>query len=174
MGRAPLGGTRPHRGEPNGKGPKKCPAEGKREFMKNSNEAEILLQGRLDGSQKNKLVNLLDMMYMPSELAEEVGFNKRQIYRVYVPAGCPHEKDEKGRLWINGKDFRDWATEVYKKQNLGENEAFCLTCKRPVRMVKPERKQQGRLVYYLCECPECGRKLSRIIERGKLKNDYQG
>ena len=63
---------------------------------------EIILKGRLDGNQRNRLVRLLNMLYSPSELANEIGFTKRQVYRVYIPLGCPHEKDSKGRNWING------------------------------------------------------------------------
>jgi len=135
--------------------------------MKENDQSVILLSGRLNGSQKNRLAKLFDMKYTPSELAAEVGFNSRQIYRVYIPAGCPHQKDQRGRIWINGKDFREWVKEAYKKRKMGPNQAFCLTCKKPVKMVNPERKSSGDLVYYLCECPNCGRVLARIIERGK-------
>ena len=129
------------------------------------NQAEILLRGRLDGKQKARLHSLLDMMYRPSELAEEIGFAVRQVYRAYVPAGCPHERDKHRFLWINGKAFREWALEVYKKRKLAGDEAFCLTCKHPVRMVNPVQKRQGRLVYALCNCPDCGRKLTRILKK---------
>ncbi|PKO02216.1 MAG: hypothetical protein CVU43_08860 [Chloroflexi bacterium HGW-Chloroflexi-5] len=132
---------------------------------------EIELKGRLDGNQRNRLVRLLDMMYSPSELANEIGFEVRQVYRVYIPLGCPYESDSKGRHWINGQQFRNWVTDLYKKRELKLNEAFCLTCKKPVRMIDPERIQEGRLFYYLCVCPVCGRKLARIITRGKAIND---
>lgn len=132
---------------------------------------EIILKGRLDGNQRNRLVRLLDMMYSPSELANEIGFDVRQVYRVYIPLGCPHEKDSKGRHWINGILFRKWVGEIYQKRELKINEAFCLTCKKPVRMVDPVRLQEGKLFYYLCKCPDCGRKLARIITRGKSIND---
>ena len=102
-----------------------------------SNKDEIILRGRLNGQQRNRLVNLLDMMYSPSELAKEVGFTVRQVYRVYIPIGCPHERDDKGHLWINGKVFREWAKDVYQKRKLARNEAFCLTCKKPVKVTNP-------------------------------------
>jgi hypothetical protein len=130
-------------------------------------QSVILRQGRLDGSQKNRLAKLLNMLYKPSELAEEIGFTVRQVTRVYIPAGCPHTRDEHNRIWINGKEFREWVTEAYKKRELGQNQAFCLSCKQAVKMVNPERYQEGRLFYYLCDCPNCGRKLARIITRGK-------
>jgi hypothetical protein len=133
--------------------------------------ALLLLRGRLNGRQRLCLVRLLDMLYKPGELAEEVGFSVRQVYRVYVPAGCPHERDAKGRLWINGRAFRQWCEEVYAKQELAADQAFCLTCKQGVPMVEPVQRQEGRLVYWLCQCPQCGRKLARIIERRRGGRD---
>ncbi len=107
------------------------------------------------------------MAYTPAELVKEIGFTVRQVYRVYIPAGCPHQRDDRNHLWINGNEFRVWVQEVYQKRELGLNEAFCLTCKKAVKMVEPERVQDGRLIYYLCKCPCCGRKLARIVTRGK-------
>jgi hypothetical protein len=130
-------------------------------------QSEILLKGRLDGNQRNRLAKLLDMLYTPKELAEVIGFEKRQVYRVYLPAGCPSQRNELNHIWINGKKFREWIKETYKKQDMGLNEAFCLSCKQVVKMINPERKQEGRLFYYLCSCPKCGRSLARIITRGK-------
>jgi len=126
---------------------------------------EIILAGRLNGNQRNRLAKLLDMMYRPNELAQEIGFAKRQVYRVYIPAGCPHERDSRNHIWINGKVFREWVKEVYKKRELASDEAFCLTCRKPVKMHQPEKKHEGRLVYWICACQKCGRKIARIIER---------
>ncbi|MBI5841461.1 MAG: hypothetical protein HZB19_15290 [Chloroflexi bacterium] len=126
----------------------------------------MLLKGRLNGRERTRLGKLLDMLYMPSELAEEVGFITRQIYRVYVPLGCPSTK-ENGHIWINGKDFAEWYEATYPKQTLLPDEAFCLTCKKAVEMVNPERRRKGRLRYWVCGCPRCGRPLARIIDREK-------
>ena len=93
------------------------------------------------------------------------------MYRVYIPLECPFEKDSRGRYWINGKEFRIWIGEIYKKRKLKQNEAFCLTCKKSIKMISPERHQQDRLFYYLCVCQNCGRKISKIITRGKPIND---
>lgn len=135
--------------------------------MKMDDYTVILLKGRLNGIQRSRMTRLLDMLYKPSEIAEEIGFGKRQFTRVYIPAGCPTEKDKRNHVWINGKDFREWILQVYKKQELKPNEAFCLTCKHPFTMRKPERCQSGKLYYYLAICPDCGRKVARIITRGK-------
>jgi hypothetical protein len=135
--------------------------------MAETNQDEILLRGRLDGQKRNRLVKLLDMLYKPSELAEEIGFTVRQVYRVYIPAGCPHERDHRGHLWINGKLFREWFEEVYKKRKLARYEAFCLSCKKAVKIVGPIEKQEGRLIYWLSDCPNCGRRLARIVNKEK-------
>ena len=62
--------------------------------MMEDREISYFIKRSLDGKQRNRLVRLLNMLYKPSELAEEIGFTVRQIYRVYIPAGCPCIKDE--------------------------------------------------------------------------------
>lgn len=121
------------------------------------------LRGRLNGAQRTRLGSLLNMMYRPSELAEVVGFAVRQVYRVYVPLGCPHDRDEKGHIWVNGAVFREWYQAVYVKTPLAEDEAYCLTCRRAVKIVDGDERQLDWLVYIVSECPVCGRVLSRIL-----------
>jgi hypothetical protein len=129
------------------------------------------LRGRLNGAQRTRLGSLLNMMYRPSELAEVVGFAVRQVYRVYVPLGCPHEKDERGHLWINGTAFRAWYETVYTRVTLTEDEGYCLTCKRAVKIVNGEEKRKGKLVYIVSVCPVCGRPLSRIQRQEREARD---
>ena len=135
------------------------------------NTDTMLLRGRLSGHQCLRLKSLLDMMYTPAELAEEIGFSKRQVYRAYLPIGCPHEKDENGRIWINGKSFAAWYIQVYTRPRLKKDETFCMTCKKAVAMIKPVKEQTDGLVYLLSTCPNCGRKLSRIIEKRSAEHD---
>ncbi len=129
---------------------------------------EIILKGRLDGARRMRLGKLLDMLYMPSELANAIGFAQRQVYRVYVFAGCPHERGENKQIWINGKLFREWYEATYPRISLAKNEAFCLSCKKPVKMDEPIKQKKGRLHYWVCKCPACGRRLARIIDRDGL------
>ena len=131
---------------------------------------EIILAGRLDGRQRNRLKRMLDMMYTPRELAEEIGVNVDRVYMVYIPGGCPHERDNNRHIWINGKAFRDWFEEVYAKRNLQPGQAFCLTCKKAVEMVSPERKRKDKLIFDLCICPNCGRKLTKIVDHKKKQS----
>ena len=127
--------------------------------------AKMELRGRLSSQQKTRLQNLFDMMYKPSELAEEIGINKRQFYRVYIPLGLTVERDSRNHIWINGMVFKNWILEYYKKVKLKENEAFCLTCKEPVEIVDPEHHEIHSLYYLTCHCPNCGRKICKIINR---------
>lgn len=129
------------------------------------NKTKIILQGRLSGTQRNRLTRLLDMMYTPTELSEKIGFERRQVYRVYIPLGCPYQETNNGRRkWVNGKDFREWYLATYTKAPLGENETFCLTCKQAVQIINPEKNQKGRITYLLSNCPVCGRRCTRIIK----------
>lgn len=129
---------------------------------------EILLKGRLNGAQRTRLKKLLDMMYKPSELAAEVGFSQRQIYRVYIPLGCPHQRDERSRIWINGWEFRAWYESTYARATLADDEAFCMTCRRAAKVVNGQAQTTANLTYVLGDCSTCGRRLSRILrqERG--------
>jgi len=61
-------------------------------------QEKMLLRGRLGGKQRMRLEKLLDMLYKPRELAEEIGFTQRQVYRAYLPAGCPHDKDDRRHI----------------------------------------------------------------------------
>ena len=123
------------------------------------------MKGRLSGDKRTRLKRLLNMMYRPSEIASEVGFGRRQFYKVYIPEGCPHERDGRGHIWINGKEFRDWYIIRYPKMKLGAGEAFCLTGRKPVEMIDPIKHDNDGLKYFVCFCPDCGRKLSRIYDK---------
>lgn len=127
----------------------------------------IIIKGRLDGRQRNRLKRLLDMPYSPGELAEEIGIDKNQIYMVYVPLGCPHERDLHKRITINGVSFFTWYQKVYKKATLSDGETFCKTCKKAVKIVSGQEITKGELTYILSACPHCGRKLTRIIHSSR-------
>jgi len=124
-------------------------------------------RGRLVGSQRHKLRKLLNMKYRPSELAEEVGFNVRQIYNVYLPMGCPHERDTRRHVWIVGSEFREWYQEVYKKRKLTKNQAYCVSCKKAVAIINPVENSKDGLTYILCECPVCKNTVAKITAMQK-------
>lgn len=129
---------------------------------------KMILQGRLAGFQRMCLDSLLDMMYTPSELAGEIGITTCQVYRVYVPLGCPVQRDKRHRLWINGKAFAEWYEETYPRVSLQFDEGFCLTCKKAVAIGgSVAKKVSGRLSYLVFNCPHCGRKVARIMSIDK-------
>lgn len=131
----------------------------------------IILKGRLNGIQRNRLKSLFDMMYSPKELSNEIGIHIDQIYTVYVPLGCPQTRDAKNHLLINGQEFIDWYSKVYLKIRLKPNETFCKTCKKGVPIHKPKEKKKGGLVYVLSSCPNCGRGLTKILSDQRGEND---
>jgi hypothetical protein len=129
------------------------------------------MRGRLSKQQKLKLGRLLDMLYTPAEIAQELGFGKRQFYRAYIPAGCPHQRAENGHLWINGAEFRTWYLKIYKKTPLTPDQSYCLTCKGPVPIFQPEVRQKGTYVYVVSICPNCGRHLTKALSNKRVNND---
>ncbi len=130
---------------------------------------KVILQGRLDGSKRNKLKGLLNMLYTPFELSEEIGISKNQVYRVYLPNGCPHTKDSNNRILIHGVSFKSWYEITYKKIHLEKNQAWCVSCKKVVVVLNPERKQKGRTIYNLYDCPDCGKRIAKIVDAKRKK-----
>ena len=131
----------------------------------------IILRGRLPKSKRIRLRYLLDMLYTPSEIATEVGFSRRQFYRVYLPAGCPHTQNKSNRIFVNGKDFCEWYIRQYPAWKPSQDEVFCLTCKSPVPLINPVRQEKNNAIFYTSNCPHCGRRLAKFIEFGYKKND---
>jgi len=126
----------------------------------------MIMRGRLSGVQRMRLGKLLDMLYKPSELAEEIGFSYRQVSRVYILLGCPFVQ-QNGFIFINGRAFADWYEMTYPRQTLKSDEVFCLTCRKAVKIISYDTKKVGRLSYLVCSCSVCGRKISRIIDKEK-------
>jgi hypothetical protein len=129
----------------------------------NSSSKKPTRRGRLHNNQLRQLYCLLDMLYTPSELASAVGFARRQVYRVYVPLGCPHERDVTGHVFINGQSFHRWYRETYKKLQLAPNEAYCVSCKVAVPMHNPIVETRGTYKYYKSSCLTCQRMVTRAI-----------
>lgn len=141
--------------------------------MRMEDNAEFLLKGRLNGSQRNRVKGLLNMLYTPKELSEEIGIYQDQFYRVYVPLGCPFSRDSQGHYLINGKNFKRWYEENYQKRTLEKGQAYCVSCKKIIVVSNPERKQNGNLVYDCYICPNCGKKVVRFVDAKRKKNDQQ-
>jgi len=126
-----------------------------------------------------KLTRLLDMLYKPSEIANEIGVTQDTIYRCYLPAGLPHTRDAEGSIWIHGPAFIAWAraTISKKKSNrtgLPADYAWCMKCNQPVALIHPKTKTVNRYLELLqAKCPTCGKTINRARAR-RLPSPVQG
>lgn len=117
-------------------------------------------------SQIFRLTRLLDMMYRPSWLAEEIHITTDTIYRTYLPAGCPFERDAAGEITIHGKSFAAWMRQRAKSRkgiiHLKDGEGYCTRCNAARVMIRPRLRHTGRYTkIYQGRCPECGAKVNR-------------
>ena len=120
-----------------------------------------------------KLGRLLNMLYKPSELAEELGLEQEIIYRSYIPAGMPYTRDAGGRIWIHGPTFVAWVRARFMKKKeassgLPDGHAWCMKCNQPRPMLQPSVVYANRYVEMLqAICPICGVKINRAQAKGK-------
>ena len=132
-----------------------------------------LRKPKLSRPQVIRLKRLLYMFYKPSEIAEILGLNVDTIYRSYLPAGCPHERKENGRIMILGTAFKSWAEEILaerknkKKEPMLDDEGWCFGCNKRVKMISPEVIYSSRNREIIQSiCIKCGSKVNRA--RGKF------
>ena len=118
-----------------------------------------------------RLTRLLDMLYKPSELADEIGVNVDTIYRSYIPAGLPIVRDAKNNYWVHGPAFVAWARETIsrkkaRRRGLPDGHAWCMVCNSAVIMNKPRVKSVNRYIELLqAACPHCGKTVNRARAR---------
>ncbi len=108
--------------------------------------------------QKFRAYALLDMLYKPSEIADELGMPKHLVYENLIPAGMPSSKDKDGFIWLHGHSVADWARKLGRsRQKLLAYQAYCLHCKKPVRM-KGKRTvvSNGHMSMVKSGCVKCG------------------
>ena len=130
---------------------------------------------RLSQAEMGRLGRLLPMEYSPRELAMELKINIKRFWVDFVPAGCPHRRDGKGRLWIVGSAFREWYEVMLESRRhpMADDEGWCLRCGRAVLMVGPfvvipqefTEIVQGR-------CGRCGGKVNRARKREGVEACY--
>jgi hypothetical protein len=131
----------------------------------------VTRKSRLTKLQKLNAIKLLPMKYTPAELATELGCNVDTVYRSLLPAGCPHERDEAGRVWIIGTAFRQWMAETMRPDRvpLADGEAFCMsiTCRKAVKMIGPftVKPTNKYLEMVVGTCSECGGTVNRARTR---------
>lgn len=121
-----------------------------------------------------KLGRLLNMLYKPSEIAEEIGVTTDTVYRSYLPAGLPHTRDSEGNIWIHGPAFISWARETIsqkksRRAGLPNDHAWCMKCNTPVPLINPKIKTANRYLELLqSKCPHCGKNINRARARAPL------
>ena len=143
------------------------------------------------GTAVMRAARLLDMMYKPSEIAEELKIKKRAIYEVLIPLGLPHERDENGRIWLHGPTVRAWLETATRgpRYPLEDDEFFCLKCFAP-RRVSPQSAppigvggdigashlggdthlvREGKFVLARAKCPECGSLMFRGVGKRQAR-----
>jgi hypothetical protein len=108
---------------------------------------------------------LLDMLYSPTDLAEELDINVRAVYETLIPAGLPYNKDAAGHLWLHGPEVAHWVLTLKSKRlEMRGNEVYCLKCRKVVPLVKPRRVTEGQLTILKATCPHCGAKVNKGIK----------
>ena len=111
---------------------------------------------------------LLPMWYSLRELAQELGISIRSI-RGWLDQGLPCRRDERGHLWIDGRQFAAWVKAINTPrtgQSLQSNEAYCLGCRRPVRLLNPNLICRGKQRLLRGTCAECGHIVCRAVRHG--------
>lgn len=108
---------------------------------------------------------LLPMRYTVHEIADDLGVPERTL-RDWLAAGAPHQRDERGHIWIVGVEFAGWVQQIrhsrMMRPKMGEGEAYCFRCKKIVMLQKPVYLPiQGKLVHLSGECPYCGTTVKR-------------
>ncbi len=131
---------------------------------------------RITARLRAKSLLLLNMLYKPSELSEEVGLAKETIIRYADKFGLPSTKDNSGHIWVNGKAFRIWASEIseelkVKELTRTENDFHCVRCGF-VTVTSFERHPVnnpiGKTERHSANCPKCNNKMSKFA---RAKND---
>jgi hypothetical protein len=112
---------------------------------------------------------ILDMMYKPPELAEEIGVNVDTIYRSWMPAGMPYEIDDRGRYWIHGPAFVGWVKDgkdAATKDMMAPDQGWCTKCKARVQMKDPTIRPITRSLEMMASpCVTCGCTVNRLRKR---------
>jgi hypothetical protein len=109
---------------------------------------------------------LLDMLYSPNELADELVVPARSI-REWITKGLPYQRDRRGHLWVSGRELYQWVEttrSVRPRCPLGSDEAFCLRCRRRVKLVNPIVSDRVTPPLLTGTCPHCGTTVNRGVK----------
>lgn len=122
---------------------------------------------KLTREQSLRAGHLLHMRYTVAELAEEIGCTTDTVYKTLLPAGCPHERDAAGHIWIIGTEFAQWARARKSRGGMGdgatgrskypEGYALCMRCKQVVPFTTTEVRPTNPFAELVRgTCDQCG------------------
>ena len=107
---------------------------------------------------------LLPMLYTLGELASVLGMPYNTL-RGWLLSGAPHERDDNGRLWINGEIFAAWVRDQKlekKRQKLAKGEGYCMHCNQARIIDSPQiHSVKGKVKYIRGNCPVCKSTINR-------------
>lgn len=112
---------------------------------------------------------LLPMLYTPNEIADELGISVRSV-REWLEHGLPHQRDARKRIWIEGRQLAAWVVatkQIHVGQPLGDDEAYCFKCRKPVKLLNPESVLRGKRALLSGKCPACGSLINRGSRHGQ-------
>ncbi len=107
---------------------------------------------------------LLPMLYTPGELEQELRVPARSI-RKWLDRGLPHQRDDRSHIWIDGRELAAWVKAIGQprpRSRLAEDEAYCFSCRQPVKLLNPLSTRRGKQLLRQGVCPIC----EHVIYRG--------
>jgi hypothetical protein len=111
-----------------------------------------------------KSPGLLPMLYTVNEISTALDVAARTL-RDWLNAGAPHTRDSRGHIWIHGREFAEWISNMRppkRERKLRDDEAFCMRCNKTVQMTEISTKaMQGKLILIRGTCPNCGCTINR-------------
>ena len=129
------------------------------------------IKTRLPHSVIVRAPGLLPMLYAPSELDHELQMPARTV-RCWIDRGLPRQRDERGHIWIDGRQLAAWVEALREAarrsvQQLAEDEAFCVHCHRPVKLINPTHTPHGKHLLLRGQCPVCQNSIYRGVRHGQ-------
>ena len=116
-----------------------------------------------------KAPGMLPMMYTTRELADDLGVAARTV-REWATRGMPHERDRRGHIWVNGREFAEWVDATRRAADgdgMAPDEGYCMRCNARVRMAEPVVYRGGVSTLLQSACPHCGATVSRGVRDGE-------
>ena len=129
--------------------------------------------------QYRRVEHLLYMKYRPEEIEAEISAPPGIVQDIFIPAGCPHERDSAGQVWVIGTELCDWI-KAFKddlrsaRHKMHPGESWCADCRAAVTpnwAAATVVKSLAKVELLEAPCPTCKRPIlkSRPIRKPKQK-----